>query len=409
MKKGLRRFLLALAVLIIASATTRIVNAAEEEKPLGQGWLSLDCCIGPLDNAIANGKDSLQKATGLNFGGFLDTSYTWSSNHPRSPYAISLRYFDKDQNKIVFNNFHIFVEKPEKDWGVGFRVSGDFGRTGELLREATLWGKSLNKEPSAEVREAYLTTTIPLGEGIGVKGGLFVTTLGTEILPNPGAYNDNISRSYLFNFGVPLRHLGMMFNYPVHKMVNVNFGVVTGWDNPRDNNHQPSFMGGVTVTPSDMVSFASNLIYGAEQRSGAPKRFTISNVLTVKPIDPLALYLEYTFGSEGDASLGGDRDGKWQGLSGIASYNWTDRFNTALRAEVFYDRDGARLLGEPFGSHARATVSEMTLTGSYKFTKMLLGRTEVRQDWSDRNMFRRGASSADSNQTTLAMQLIYTF
>ena len=255
MKKGLRRFLLALAVLIIASSTTRTVNAAEEEKPLGPGWLSLDCCIGPLDNAIANGKDSLQKASGLNFGGYLDTSYTWSSNHPRSPSAISLRYFDKDYNKIVFNNFHLFVEKPEKDWGVGFRVSGDFGRTGELLREATLWGKSLNKEPSAELREAYLTTTIPVGEGIGVKGGLFVTTLGTEILPNPGAYNDNISRSYLFNFGVPLRHLGMMFNYPVHKMVNVNFGVVTGWDNPRDNNHQPSFMGGVTVTPSDMIIF----------------------------------------------------------------------------------------------------------------------------------------------------------
>ena len=168
-------------------------------------------------------------------------------------------------------------------------------------------------------------------------------------------------------------------------------------------------MGGVTLTPSDMVSFTSNLIYGAEQRNGAPKRFAISNVLTVKPMDPLALYLEYTFGSEDNASLGGTRDGKWQGLSGIASYNWTDRFNTALRAEFFYDRDGARLLGEPLGNHANATVYEMTLTSSYKFTKMLIGRTEIRQDLSDRNMFRRGASSADSNQTTLAMQLIYTF
>ncbi len=409
MKKVCRGLIIALGILIISSGASRIANAAEEEKPLGPGWLSLDCCIGPLDKAIGDGKDSLQNATGLNFGGYLDTSYTWSSNHPRSPYDISLRYFDKDQNKIVFNDFHIFVEKPEKDWGVGFRVSGDFGRTGELLREATLWGKSLHKEPSAELREAYLTTTIPVGEGIGVKGGLFVTTLGTEILPNPGAYNDNISRSFLFNWGIPLRHLGMLFNYPVHKMVNVNFGVVTGWDDPHDNNHQPSFMGGVTVTPSDMISFASNLIYGAEQRNGAPKRFAISNVLTVKPIDPLALYLEYTFGQEDNASLGGTRDGKWQGLSGIASYNWTDRFNTALRAEVFYDRDGARLGGEPFGSHANATLAEATLTGSYKFTKMLLGRTEVRQDWSDRNMYRRGASSADSNQTTLAMQLIYTF
>jgi hypothetical protein len=40
---------------------------------------------------------------------------------------------------------------------------------------------------------------------------------------------------------------------------------------------------------------------------------------------------------------------------------------------------------------------------------MLLGRAEVRQDWADRSMFKRGSSSADSNQTTLAMQLIYTY
>ena len=203
MKKRLAALLIILGSYV---APPMAIHAAEEQKPapaeqkpaepadkpLEPGWLSLDCCIGPLDNAIANGKDSLQKASGLNFGGYLDTSYTWSSNHPRSPSDISLRYFDKDYNKIVFNNFHLFVEKPEKDWGVGFRVSGDFGRSGELLREATLWGKALHKEPSAELREAYLTTTIPFGEGIGVKGGLFVTTLGTEILPNPGAYNDNI-------------------------------------------------------------------------------------------------------------------------------------------------------------------------------------------------------------------------
>jgi hypothetical protein len=61
------------------------------------------------------------------------------------------------------------------------------------------------------------------------------------------------------------------------------------------------------------------------------------------------------------------------------------------------------------GTHAKNSVAEATLTGSYKFTKMLLGRVEVRQDWSDESFFKRGASSADKNQTTLAGQLIYTF
>jgi hypothetical protein len=393
----------------VLTLVPQLARAAEEEKPLASGWLSLDCCIGPLDKGIASGKGAIQDALGINFGGYLDTSYTWSSNHPRSPANISQRYFDKDQNKIVFNDFHLFVEKPEKDWGVGFRISGDFGRTGELLREVTLWHNTLRKESSAELREAYLTTTIPVGAGIGVKGGLFVTTLGTEILYNPGAYNDNISRSYLFNWSIPLRHLGVLFNYPFHKMFNVNLGVVTGWDNPDDNNSQPSFMGGFTLTPNEVVALATNFVYGAEQRNASPKRFAISNVLTIKPIDPLALYLEYTYGKEDRASLGGTRDAVWQGFAAIAAYSWTDRFSTALRGEIFNDRDGARLLGDLTGTHANATLGEVTLTGSYKFTKMMLGRAEIRQDWADRKMFKRGASGADGNQTTLAVQLIYGF
>lgn len=405
MKKALLGLTLAAAV---AGFGIRATQA--QDKPLGPGWLSLDNSVGVLDKNIADGKSALEGALGIGISGFLDTSDQWSSNHPKNPRNITGRYFDKDYNKLVFNNFHVAVEKPEKDWGIGFRLSGDFGRTGELLRETTLWGKSLHDEPSAEVREAYLTTTIPVGEGIGVKGGLFVTTLGTEILPNPGAYNDNISRSFLFNFAIPFRHLGVLFSYPILKTFSVNAGVVTGWDNPRDNNRQPSFMAGIGFTPMEQFALASNVIYGPEQfHKTGNQRFTMSHVATIKPVDPLALILEYTYGREENASLGGSRDAVWQGIAGIASYGWTDRFTTALRGEYFKDRDGARLGGNFAGTHANNSVAEATLTGSYKFTKMLLGRVEVRQDWSDEAFFKKGASSADKNQTTLAGQLIYTF
>ena len=397
-------------VLIAAVAIFELPPTQAQDQPLAPGWLSLENSVGLLDQSIADGKSAVESVLGIGISGFLDTSYQWSSNRPKNPRNISGRYFDKDYNKLVFNYFHVAVEKPEKDWGVGFRLSGDFGRGGELLREATLWGKNFHDEPSAEVREAYLTTTIPIGEGIGVKGGLFVTTLGTEILPNPGAYNDNISRSFLFNHAIPLRHLGVLFSYAIVKTFSVNAGVVTGWDNPRDNNQQPSFMAGLGFTLTEQFALASNFIYGPEQRSNnADQRFTMSHVATLKPFDHLALILEYTYGREENASLGGTRDAVWQGLAGIASYGWSDRFTSALRGEFFNDRDGARLGGNFNGTHANNSVAEVTLTGAYKFTKMFLGRVEVRQDWSDETFYRKGASSADKNQTTLAGQLIYTF
>ena len=404
MKQRLAKIGLFLGIVFLAAGPLQ----AQDDRPLAPGWLSLDGSVGLLDEQIAASKGALEKALGLNMGGFLDTSYTWSSNRPKRPSNITGRYFDKDHNKFVFNNLHLFVEKPEEDWGVGFRVSGDFGRTGELLREATLWGKSLKAEPSAELREAYLTTTIPVGAGLGVKGGLFVTTLGTEILPNPGAYNDNISRSFLFNYAIPLRHLGMLFTYPVLKTLSINAGVVTGWDNPRDNNGQPSALWGFSFTPMDEFGLVSSFIYGPEQfHNSGNKRFTMSHVATVNPFDPLTILLEYSYGREEKASLGGTRNAVWQGIAGVFSYAWTERFSMALRGEIFHDRDGARLGGGV--NHANVTVGEITLTGSYKLTKMLLGRLEYRQDWADDRFYQKRATSADKSQGTFAVQLVYAF
>ncbi|HEY2917815.1 MAG TPA: outer membrane beta-barrel protein, partial [Candidatus Binatia bacterium] len=196
MKHKLAGILLGLGLIFLAVGVGR---GAEEEKPLGPGWLSLDCCVGPLDKAIGDGKSAIEKALGIGISGFFDTSYTWSSNHPGAPGRdITGRYFHKDHNDVVFNDFNLTIDKPEKDWGVGFHFVGDFGRTGELLREATLWNKKLQKQPSAELREAFLTFTIPIGEGLQVKGGKFVTLLGAEILPTPGARNPNISDSFMF-------------------------------------------------------------------------------------------------------------------------------------------------------------------------------------------------------------------
>ena len=426
MKRKLATSVLVLAFFFVSWGTARSAEdqsaqpaeqkpAAPEEKPLAPGWLSLDCCVGLVDNAVANDKAALEKMLGISINGYIDSSYTWSTSHPRDPKDISGRYFDKDYNTVDFNDFHIALDLPEKTFGVGYHVSGDFGRTGELLREATRWNDHFLKQPSAELRESYVTTTIPVGEGLQFKGGLFVTPLGTEIIPAPGNYNDEISRSFAFNLGVPLRHLGGLFTYPVLKTLNVSGGLVTGWDDPHDNNNSPSFLGGVNYTPADAFGLASNIIIGPEQAAPTGRtRTTWSNVATIKPLDPLTVYLEYTLGYEDKAPTEvGNRNSWWHALSGVASWNWTERFNTAVRGEVFIDSQGARTAasGLFFSTSpiSNATLGEITMAGTYKFTKMLLGRMEFRADWANQPIFKVGTSSANSSQQTLALQLIYTY
>ena len=411
----MKRRILGMALLAGVIALTGQNVRADEDKPLGPGWMSLDSSVGKLDGAIANGKGSLEKALGIGISGYIDMGYIWSSNHPGNPSDISGRYFDKDNNQFNVNNFHLAIEKPEKDWGVGFKVSGDFGRYGELLHEATQWnstGARFCCGPSAELREAYLSTTIPVGAGIAVKGGLFVTPLGTEILNAPGAYNDNISRSFAFNYGIPIRHLGTLFSYPFAKTVTASVGLVTGWDDPHDNNGAPSGIVGVNYTPSDAFGLASNLLFGPEQRHNSGRmRVTWSSVATIKPMDPLTILLEYTLGGESSAPTPtGTEDAYWHALSAIASWGWTDRFTTALRGEVFFDNQAARTFGLAATTpQHNATLGEITLTGSYKFTKMMMGRVELRQDFANDGVYQKGKSNADSNQTTIGMQLLYTF
>jgi putative OmpL-like beta-barrel porin-2 len=409
MKKGLVVLLLVLATYV---APIRAVEAAEEEKPLAAGWLSLDNSVGVADRWIALNKSAVENALGINIGGYFDASYTWSSNLPKNPSRISGRYFYGDQNKVNFNDFHIALDKPEKDWGVGFHLSADFGRTGELLGEATLWGTFLQPSPSAQVREGYITSTIPVGEGIQFKGGLFVTPLGTEILLNPGSYNDQITRSFAFNYAIPLRHLGGLFSYPFLKTLTATAGLVTGWDDPHDNNGAPSGLMGVTFTPADSFTLASNIIFGPEQRHNeGHTRVTWSNVATIKPMDPLTLFLEYTFGSEIKASTPtGNKNSQWYAFAATGSWGWTDRFFTSLRTELFLDEGASRTFGfaatKPIFN---VSLGEVTLAATYKFTKMLLGRAEFRQDWANRAVYKKNNSNADANQTTLAWQVLYQF
>jgi hypothetical protein len=423
MKKGL-----VVLLLVLASYTLRVpwVRSAEEpkppvteqkpaepaDKPLEPGWLSLDSSVGAVDRWIALNKAAVEGAIGINISGFLDTAYNWSSNHPHNPAFISGRIFNKDYNKIQFNNFNLTFDKPEKDWGVGFHLSGMFGRDAALLGENTFWGPALHKEPSAQLFESYVTTTIPVGEGIQFKGGLFVTPLGAEIIPIPGSYNDQITRSFAFNYAIPLRNLGGLFSYPFLKTLTASAGLVTGWDDPHDTNGAPSGLVGVNFTPADWFAFVSNIIFGPEQRHNeGHTRVAWSNVATVKPMDPLTLLLEYTFGSEIKASTPtGNKNSQWYAFAATGSWGWTDRFFTSLRTELFLDEGASRTLGfaatKPIFN---VSLGEVTLAGTYKFTKMLLGRAEVRQDWANRPVFQRGSGKADANQTTMAVQLLYQY
>src|SRR3989449_684040 len=103
--------------------------------------------------------------------------------------------------------------------------------------------------PNFDLQEAYGSYQFPLGSGLTLKAGKFVTLLGYEVIESP---NDlNFSRGFLFTFAIPLTHVGALLSYSPLPWLSLTAGPVVGWDVARDNNSRMSVMGQVGYVAYD--------------------------------------------------------------------------------------------------------------------------------------------------------------
>ena len=366
--------------------------------------------VDAIEKDVKDAQQTISDKLGFEMHGFVAGSYLYNFNEPKSQ-TNTLRVFDTDANTFTLDQANINILR-KKDEGLGYSVNLDFGKAAEIVGGATRWSNNAaNTEShnSIELREAYLTYKLKLGDGITFKAGKFVTLLGAEVISNFDNQNANISRSISFGFGIPFTHTGLLASFPIGSMVNIDAGVVNGWDAVADNNEVKTFLGGLGVTPADVFAMYLSGTYGPEQnnRSGS-KRGVLTDVFTIKPADMLTLIAEVTYGHE-TKLLGPSLDdgADWYGGCGYVIVKATDDLSFALRGEVFDDTDGTRF-GLPGGP--KVTSWEITPTVSYQIATGLLLRAEYRHDEADKPIF----ENSDGNflrkgQDTIATQLVYAF
>src|SRR5439155_15077893 len=90
-----------------------------------------------------------------------------------------------------------------------------------------------------DLQEAYLSYKVPLGSGLTLKAGKFVTLLGYEVVESPN--NLNFSRSLLFSFAIPITHTGGLLSYSFTDWFSVTAGVGDGWGCVVEQNASPSY------------------------------------------------------------------------------------------------------------------------------------------------------------------------
>jgi hypothetical protein len=338
--------------------------------------------VAVVEGDLAQTKKDLAANLGVSIHGLVDASYEHNFNQPAGE-VNQLHAWDNNGFQLTQGNLHI-----EKDGTVGFVTDINVGQVAEAINGVTHYSGAPGDAFSGrwiDPTQYYLTYTLPVGSGIALQAGRFVTLLGEEVIPTYTSQNYNETRGFVFNNGEPLTHTGIRGAYTFNEYVAFTGGLNNGWDDPGNiNNGGPNYEGELTVNNADKsLTAVINGIYGPNQIGHSNSyRGAIDPIVTYKPtfVPNLTLASEYLYGSETGHVINGHSD-TWQGFAQYIVYDW-NAWEAATRGEFFDDEDGART-----GVHQ--TLWELTQTFTYKVPAVtgLLVRAEYRHDNSNHHSF----------------------
>src|SRR5438309_5846076 len=189
----------------------------------------------------------------LEVSGFIDGYYSYNFNKPAGRVNV-LRNFDTHSNQFALNLAEIVIEKKPNPLNsrVGFRFDLDYGPATDLVHASEPGGSQVYKV----IQQAYGSYLAPVGSGLQIDVGKFVTWNGAEVIETKD--NWNYSRGLLFTWAIPFHHTGMRANYTVNDRVSVGGALVNGWNNTTDNNTGKTVGVFVTVKPTSALSVVGN-------------------------------------------------------------------------------------------------------------------------------------------------------
>ncbi|MCM3878388.1 MAG: porin [Thermoanaerobaculia bacterium] len=340
----------------------------------------------------------------ITVNGFVSTSYSYNLNRPSSG-VNQFRVFDFDDNSIKVDVAEVVLQKAvTKPGEVGFRVDAVAG--GSIPRvsaAAGLFRDASGKAQDFDLQQAFLSTIAPVGSGLRLDIGKFVTNHGYELIDGYDGYNDNATRSFLFGYAIPFTHTGIKASYTFSDQVAGMVMLVNGWDNAKDNNTAKSFGAQLIWTPSKTVTASANYMVGAERSDTNGDARNMVNVNAQwKVTDQTVLTVDLVYGTEPDAVTQG-QTAMWNGIVGYARFGLSDSFAVILRGELFNDRDGAR-------TGVAQKLTGLTLTPELKVGSHVVFRGDLRVDFSDKEVFEgRDGALTKKQQPTVLLNALYTF
>ncbi|MFN0060912.1 MAG: outer membrane beta-barrel protein [Myxococcaceae bacterium] len=315
------------------------------------------------------------------FGAYAEVYYQWNFNNPSNGIT-NFRGFDNRHNSFTISNVAVSAQW---DWQnlVG-RVALQVGSTPSTYyaAEPSLAGSDGANATSASlwqyIQEAYVGYRFPVGRGLTVLGGIFLSPIGPEGMAIKD--NWNWSRSNLF-FGLPFYHTGLRLTYPLTDRWSVTLAGYNGWNSVVDNNGEKSVSAQVTYTLPERLAVSLLYFSGVERAQGALEgrawRHLFDAHATWNVTSRLSLLAHANAGFEPN----GFGSSIWVAGAAYARYQLLQPLYLAVRIDAFHEY--APTLGGSTAARifwSSSWVTSQTATLDYRPHNRVSFRIEYRHD-----------------------------
>jgi hypothetical protein len=333
----------------------------------------------------------------IKVNGFFSGSYNYNFDNPPDN-KIRFRVFDYDNNSFKIDVFELSARKDAVNAGdAGFRFDIT---TGSSIPAIT---RSFGLESgNIDFHQLFVSYIAPLGRGLRLDIGKFITPFGMEVIEGYDGYNDNYSHSFNFGYSIPYTHTGIKASYSFFEEAKLAIFIVNGWDNAIDYNKSKSLGVQLNLSPLPGLNVIPGFMYGPEKtNNNHDNRALFDFVSTYSLSELFTVGVNFDYGREPNSPYYNETS-EWLGLAGYLKYKISDNYSIAIRGEEFDDRSGLRT-----GITQRLT--ELTLTPSMNINYNLILRCDLRFDKSDVKSFTDKDNYPIDSQFTAGLNLIYIF
>jgi hypothetical protein len=157
--------------------------------------------------------------------GYVDTSAQWNMGTGNMGTPTYVFGGSQKADGFNLNAVKLSIQKDAEAsdaWGAGYKFDMMFGPDANTLATQTGGAQTAFPGRDIAVRQAYVDLHMPIGNGLGIKMGVWDTVLGYEV--TDALSDPNFTRSYGYTIE-PVEHTGIIATYQVTENFSLNAGI----------------------------------------------------------------------------------------------------------------------------------------------------------------------------------------